>query len=224
MSYLNTYKEGHNKNHSDAYAAMDLGTNNCRLLIAQPSPDGFNVVDGFSRSVRLGEGVVVTSKLSPDAMGRTLNALRACAQKINNWNIKKIRCVATEACRQARNGVSFLNRVKDETGLQFDIITSDLEAYLTLQGCIPLLIPGKRKILLFDIGGGSTEVIWAEIADPLKPCILGVLSLPMGVVTLLETYGIELLKSEMSDQIFNNVTKLLNSFCQQHNILDAKSK
>jgi exopolyphosphatase/guanosine-5'-triphosphate,3'-diphosphate pyrophosphatase len=212
---------GHNKNYSDAYAAIDLGTNNCRLLIAQPSSDGFNVVDGFSRIVRLGEGVVKTNQLNPDAMGRTLNALRACAKKINNWNIKRIRCVATEACRLANNGVDFLNRVKDETGLSFEIITADLEAYLTLHGCIPLLITKKPKILLFDIGGGSTEVIWAEITDPLKPDILGVLSLPMGVVTLLEIYGIGLLKSKKYDQICCDVTNFLTSFCHQHNILNA---
>jgi exopolyphosphatase/guanosine-5'-triphosphate,3'-diphosphate pyrophosphatase len=220
VPYLNTDKEGDNKNGSDAYAAIDLGTNNCRLLIAQPSHDGFNVVDGFSRIVRLGEGVVTSNQLNPDAMGRTLNALRACAQKLNNWNIKRIRCVATEACRQAKNSAGFITRVKDETGLPFEIITSDLEAYLTLQGCIPLLNPKKPKILLLDIGGGSTEVTWAEIDGPLKPRILGILSLPMGVVTLSETYGIELLKSEIFDHIYRDLIRSLTSFCHQHNILD----
>ncbi len=190
-------------------------------MIAQPSIDGFNVVDGFSRIVRLGEGIATTSQLNPDAMGRTFNALRACTQKINNWNIKKIRCVATEACRQAKNSVNFLNRVKKETGLSFEIITSDLEAHLTLKGCVPLLVSEKPKVLLFDIGGGSTEVIWAEIADPLKPRILGVLSLPLGVVTLSETYGVGLLESKKYSQIFCVVTKLLNSFCHQHKVLDA---
>jgi exopolyphosphatase/guanosine-5'-triphosphate,3'-diphosphate pyrophosphatase len=221
VSYININKELHNKKKSNSYAAIDLGTNNCRLLIAQPSSDGFNVVDGFSRTVRLGEGVIATNKLNPDAMGRTLNALRACAQKINNWDIKKVRCVATEACRLAKNSAGFISRVKDETGLSFEIITSDLEAYLTLQGCLPLLNPGKPKILLFDIGGGSTEVIWAEIADSLEPRILGILSLPLGVVTLSEAYEIKLLELEKYDQICRDVTKLLTSFCEQHNILDA---
>ena len=221
MSKLNMDKVNHNKNYSGAYAAIDLGTNNCRMLIAQPSPDGFNIVDGFSRIVRLGEGVVTTNQLNPNAMGRTLNALRACAQKINNWHVKRIRCVATEACRQAENSAGFLNRVKEETGLQFEIITSDLEAYLTLQGCIPLLIPEKPKILLFDIGGGSTEVVWAEIDDLIKPIILDILSLPMGVVTLSETYAIGLLNSAKYDQICHDVTKHLTSFCQRHNILEA---
>jgi exopolyphosphatase/guanosine-5'-triphosphate,3'-diphosphate pyrophosphatase len=221
VSYLNIDKVGHKKNYSDTYVAIDLGTNNCRLLIAQPLADGFIVVDGFSRIVRLGEGVVTTNHLNPDAMGRTLNALRAITKKINNWNIREIRCVATEACRQAKDGVDFLNRVKEETGLIFEIITADLEAYLTLQGCVPLLISEKPKALLFDIGGGSTEVIWAEISDPLKPKILSVLSLPMGVVTLSEAYGLGLQESKKYDQICCDVTKLLTSFCRQHNILDA---
>jgi exopolyphosphatase/guanosine-5'-triphosphate,3'-diphosphate pyrophosphatase len=221
VSNLNTDKVDHIKNYLETYAAIDLGSNNCRLWIAQPSSNGFNVIDGFSRIVRLGEGVVKRNQLNPDAMGRTLNALRVCAQKINNWNVESIRCVATETCRQAKNCVIFLNRVKDETGLPFEIITSDLEAHLTLHGCTPLLISEKPKILLFDIGGGSTEVIWAELTDPLKPCIIDVLSIPMGVVTLSETYGIGLLESKKFERICRDVTNFLTPFCHQHNILDV---
>ena len=221
MSKLNIDKSGHSNINTDAYAAIDLGTNNCRLLIAQATPNGFNVVDGFSKIVRLGEGVAATNQLNPNAMGRTLNAIRSCAQKINNWNIKHIRCVATEACRRAGNGEDFLSRVTQETGLPFEIVTPDLEAHLTLHGCIPLFVPEKPKVLLFDIGGGSTEIVWAEMTTPHTPRILGVLSFPMGVVTLAETYGIGLLESKKFNQICSDVAKILAPFNQQHKISDA---
>ena len=221
MSKLNIDKPGHSNTDANAYAAIDLGTNNCRLLIAQPTPNGFDVVDGFSKIVRLGEGVAATNRLNPNAMGRTLNAIRSCAQKINNWNIKRIRCVATEACRRAENGEEFLSRVAHETGLLFEIVTPDLEAHLTLHGCIPLFVPEKPKILLFDIGGGSTEIVWAEMTNPYTPHILGVLSFPMGVVTLAETYGVDLLESEKFNQICVDVAKILTPFDSQHQISDA---
>ena len=221
MSKLNIDKPEHSNTDANAYAAIDLGTNNCRLLIAQLTPNGFDVVDGFSKIVRLGEGVAATNRLNPNAMGRTLNAIRSCAQKINNWNIKRIRCVATEACRRAENGEEFLSRVAHETGLSFEIVTPDLEAHLTLHGCIPLFVPEKPKILLFDIGGGSTEIVWAEMTNPYTPHILGVLSFPMGVVTLAETYGVDLLESEKFNQICVDVAKILAPFDSQHQIFDA---
>ena len=221
MSKLNIDKPGHSNTDANAYAAIDLGTNNCRLLIAQPTPNGFDVVDGFSKIVRLGEGVAATNRLNPNAMGRTLNAIRSCAQKINSWNIKRIRCVATEACRRAENGEEFLSRVAHETSLSFEIVTPDLEAHLTLHGCIPLFVPEKPKILLFDIGGGSTEIVWAEMTSPQTPHILDVLSFPMGVVNLAETYGVGLLESGKFNQICVDVAKILAPFDSQHKISDA---
>ena len=221
MSKLNIDKPELSNTDANAYAAIDLGTNNCRLLIAQLTPNGFDVVDGLSKTVRLGEGVAATNQLNPNAMGRTLNAIRSCAQKINNWNIKRIRCVATEACRRAKNGEEFLSRVVHETGLSFEIVTPNLEAHLTLHGCIPLFVREKPKILLFDIGGGSTEIVWAEMTNPFTPHILGVLSFPMGVVTLAETYGVDLLESEKFNQICGGVAKILAPFDSQYQISEA---
>jgi exopolyphosphatase/guanosine-5'-triphosphate,3'-diphosphate pyrophosphatase len=168
-----------------AYAAIDLGTNNCRLLIARPAGDGFVVVDAFSRVVRLGEGLAQTGRLSDQAMERALNALRVCADKLKRRNVHLARSVATEACRRASNGPAFIERVRAETGIRLDIISAREEARLAVLGCHILLEPGPGPALVFDIGGGSTELVLVETipgsdapADPrLGQRALGVVSL-----------------------------------------------
>ena len=140
-----------------AFAALDLGTNNCRMLVAAPSGDGFRVLDSFSRIVRLGEGLHNTGQLCPAAMERALGALHACAARLERRPVRGLRAIATEACRRAVNGGAFLARVKDETGLDIGVITSREEAELALESCAPLLAGWGRRALLFDIGGGSTR-------------------------------------------------------------------
>jgi len=151
------------------YAALDLGTNNCRLLVARPQQDGFRVVDAFSRIVRLGEGLSASGMLSDEAMARTLDALKICASKIRRRGATQVRAVATEACRRARNCEAFLARVRSETGIELEIISQDEEAKLAIYGCAPLIDPEVPDILLFDIGGGSTEVCWLKAARPGGP-------------------------------------------------------
>ena len=138
------------------YAALDLGTNNCRLLIARPQGSGFAVVDAFSRIVRLGEGLATTGALSDAAIERTLVALKVCAEKLKRRNVTLARSVATEACRQAVNGAEFIERCYRETGIALDIITAEEEARLAVLGCHALLEPGDGPAIVFDIGGGST--------------------------------------------------------------------
>ena len=145
-------------------AALDLGTNNCRLLVAKPNRAGFSVVDAFSRAVRLGEGVHETNRLSDEAQARALKALRICASKIRQHRVREARIVATEACRRALNGRDFIRRVVRETGLMMDIITSQDEARLAVAGCAPLIDPMAEHLLVFDIGGGSTELIWVDMS------------------------------------------------------------
>ena len=171
---------------SPAFAALDLGTNNCRLLVATPSGDGFRVLDGFSRIVRLGEGLHATGRLSDIAMNRAILALQACADRLARRPVRAMRAVATEACRQAVNGQAFLARVEAETGLRFDMISTREEAELALESCAPLLAGGGRRTLLFDIGGGSTELAWVRLAEGRAPELIGYASLPIGVVTLAE--------------------------------------
>jgi exopolyphosphatase / guanosine-5'-triphosphate,3'-diphosphate pyrophosphatase len=177
----------------EKFAALDLGTNNCRLLIASPRGRGFRIFDAFSRIVRLGEGVSETGALSEDAMARTLEALKVCAEKIARRNVVRIRCIATQACRSAANGPAFLACVERETGLRFEIITPEEEARLAVAGCGELLDPQAPAGLIFDIGGGSTEISWVKPrpADGhlRTPEILAWTSLPMGVVTLSERHG-----------------------------------
>jgi exopolyphosphatase/guanosine-5'-triphosphate,3'-diphosphate pyrophosphatase len=173
------------------YAALDLGTNNCRLLVARPVGAGFRVVDAFSRIVRLGEGLTATGTLSREAMARTLDALRICADKIAAKHITAGRYVATEACRRAANCDEFLARVREATGLDIETISTAEEARLVVSGCSPLLNPRIPYAIVFDIGGGSTEIIWLRLAGSrrLRPQILGSVSLPFGVVTLTDRYG-----------------------------------
>ncbi|RYE00293.1 MAG: Ppx/GppA family phosphatase [Sphingomonadales bacterium] len=170
------------------YAALDLGTNNCRLLIARPQGGGFAVVDAFSRIVRLGEGLAATGRLSDAAIERTLAALKVCAEKLKRRNVTLARSVATEACRQASNGAEFIERVYRETGIVLDIITAEEEARLAVLGCHALLEPGDGPAIVFDIGGGSTELVLVDSQVPV-PRILDWHSAPWGVVSLTEAAG-----------------------------------
>ncbi|MBO9621627.1 MAG: Ppx/GppA family phosphatase [Sphingomonas sp.] len=171
------------------YAALDLGTNNCRLLIARPQGAGFAVIDAFSRIVRLGEGLATTGRLSDAAIDRTLAALRICADKLKRRNVALARSVATEACRRATNGPEFIERVYRETGIVLDIITAEEEARLAVLGCHALLEPGDGPALVFDIGGGSTELVLVDSRAEV-PRILDWHSAPWGVVSLTEAVGL----------------------------------
>lgn len=169
-----------------SYAAIDLGTNNCRLLVAKPSSDGFIVTDAFSRVVRLGEGLVETGRISNRAMDRAVAALSICSEKLRRRNVTLARSVATEACRRASNGDKFIERVRRETGIALDIITAEEEARLAVLGCQILLEPGEGPALIFDIGGGSTELVLVDTSGA-APTIIDWLSAPWGVVSLTES-------------------------------------
>lgn len=173
-----------------SYAAIDLGTNNCRLLIARPSGENFVVVDAFSRVVRLGEGLAHSGKLADEAMDRALGALHVCADKLRRRNVHLARSVATEACRRASNGDDFIDRVRRETGIALDVISAQEEARLAVLGCHILLEPGTGPAMIFDIGGGSTELVLIESTDTV-PRILDWQSVPWGVVSLTESCGPE---------------------------------
>ncbi|MBX7459079.1 Ppx/GppA family phosphatase [Qipengyuania sp. 1NDH17] len=169
-----------------AYAALDLGTNNCRLLIARPSGENFTVIDAFSRVVRLGEGLAASGRLSDEAMDRTLAALHVCAEKLRRRHVHLARSVATEACRRASNGEEFIERVRQETGIVLDIISAQEEARLAVLGCHILLEDGAGPAVIFDIGGGSTELVLVEPSGAV-PRILDWMSVPWGVVSLTDT-------------------------------------
>src|SRR6476659_5168568 len=179
--------------HRHTYGAIDLGTNNCRLLIARPTGGSFTVIDAFSRIVRLGEGVSRTGELSQDAMDRAVGALSVCADKLRRRNVSLSRSVATEACRRAANGEEFVERVREETGIVLDIIEPAEEARLAVLGCHKLLEPGDGPALIFDIGGGSTELVLVEQSDS-GPRIRAWWSAPWGVVSLTESEGKEALE------------------------------
>jgi exopolyphosphatase/guanosine-5'-triphosphate,3'-diphosphate pyrophosphatase len=173
---------------AQAFAALDLGTNNCRLLIARPQGPGFAVVDAFSRIVRLGEGLAASGRLSDAAIERTLAALRVCSDKLKRRNVTLARSVATEACRRAVNGPEFIERARAETGIRLDIISAEEEARLAVLGCHALIEPGGDPALVFDIGGGSTELVLVDTSGPL-PRVLDWHSAPWGVVSLTESAG-----------------------------------
>ncbi len=175
------------------YGALDLGTNNCRLLIARPVEGGFIVVDAFSRIVRLGEGLGATGRLSDASMDRAVAALAICSDKLRRRNVTLARSVATEACRRARNGAEFADRVRRETGVVLEIIPPKEEARLAVLGCHKLLEPDGGPALIFDIGGGSTELVLVDHGVD-APRIIAWWSAPWGVVSLTETEGREALE------------------------------
>ena len=172
-------------------AALDLGTNNCRLLIAEPTADGgFHVVDSFSRIVRLGEGLAGTDRLGEPAMTRTLVALNVCRRIMDRHRVVRARCVATEACRRARNGLEFIRRVRRATGIDLEVLDQEEEARLAMLGCLPLVDPEADQLMMLDIGGGSTELMWLDRHNPAEGGEPGhTLSMPLGVVTLSESFG-----------------------------------
>ncbi len=177
------------------YGALDLGTNNCRLLIARPTEDGFTVIDAFSRIVRLGEGLSLSGRLSDAAMDRTVAALAVCGEKLKRRNVSLSRSVATEACRRAVNGRQFAERVRHETGIVLDIIPPQEEARLAVLGCHKLLEPGDGPALIFDIGGGSTELVLIDHVDEV-PKIRSWWSAPWGVVSLTDSEGREAIEGK----------------------------
>jgi exopolyphosphatase/guanosine-5'-triphosphate,3'-diphosphate pyrophosphatase len=168
------------------YGALDLGTNNCRLLIARPAEEGFTVIDAFSRVVRLGEGLASSGRISDAAIDRALGALSICADKLRRRRVSLSRSVATEACRRAVNGRDFVERVYRETGIALEIIAPEEEARLAMLGCHRLLEPGDGPALIFDIGGGSTELVLID-TDGTTPRIKSWWSAPWGVVSLTES-------------------------------------
>ncbi len=170
------------------YGALDLGTNNCRLLVARPNENGFVVLDAFSRVVRLGEGLAGCGRISDAAIDRALAALSVCADKLCRRRVSISRSVATEACRRAVNGREFVERVYRETGIALDIIPPEEEARLAMLGCHRLLEPGDGPALIFDIGGGSTELVLID-TDGAEPKIKSWWSAPWGVVSLTESEG-----------------------------------
>lgn len=184
------------------YGALDLGTNNCRLLIAKPSRRGFLVIDAFSRIIRLGEGVLNSGRLSEAAMRRTIEALKVCAEKMRRRGVTRSRLIATEACRIASNSQDFITRARAEAGLAIEIVSQETEAKLAVSGCASLIDRNCDYTLVFDIGGGSSELIWLDLARLGRPwrrtlhdrvdvqsCIAAWTSLPIGVVNLAERHG-----------------------------------
>lgn len=183
---------------SDLYAAVDLGTNNCRLLVAAPHGTTFRVVNSHSQIARLGEGLVETGRLSDASVERAIDALKAIRTKLKHHGVGKIRCIATEACRKAENGADFIQRVKDETGLTFKVIDAKEEARLASIGCHDLIAADAPTVLVVDIGGGSTELSWMNAVKAREYSLNGLIarapiqnwtSLPLGVVTLTEAFA-----------------------------------
>jgi len=194
--------DGRGRGRTDApcYAALDLGTNNCRLLIAQPTTRGFRIVEAYSRIVRLGEGLAGAGRLQPPAMERAIAALRTCAERVRRRNVTHVRAIATQACRMAENGPDFIERVRAETGLTLEVITPKQEAQLSVAGCLNLLDRDTcTAALVIDVGGGSTELSWVDLTGegmdqqvrrfaPQRLPIRAWLSIPVGVVTLAEEF------------------------------------
>ena len=197
------------------YAALDLGTNSCRMLIARPKGAQFEVIDSFSRAVELGTGLESTGRLSQVPMARTVQALRICRRKLDDHNVTRMRLVATEACRRARNAGEFIRKIQRDTGLRLEIIPAEEEARLAVISCAPLVAPNAEQLLVIDIGGGSTELVWIDLSgvpsaqrraailsvrlgfavealappQPGQARVVDWISVPLGVATLREQFN-----------------------------------
>lgn len=200
------------------FAALDLGTNNCRLLVARPAGDTFRVIDAFSRIVRLGERLAATGELAHPAMDRTVEALTVCAGKLRRRGVTLYRGVATEACRRARNGAAFVARVTAETGLALEIIEAREEADLALAGCAPLLDRRIPHAILFDIGGGSTEVTWLAHDHGQRWRVVDSVSLGLGVVVLAERLGQDRVTPRHYTEVADETAQRLATFEAAHGI------
>ncbi|TDI61831.1 MAG: Ppx/GppA family phosphatase [Alphaproteobacteria bacterium] len=223
------HKESQRGRWRHTYAAIDLGTNNCRLLVAKPKRDGFRVIDAFSRTVRLGEGLDETGYLSEGAMERALAALHICAAKIRKRGVTRTRAIATEACRMAGNGLQFVDQVAKKTGLQLDIIPADEEARLAVAGCSSLLDDTYDAAVIFDIGGGSTEIVWLDLRqmnrdsklDNNNKGIIAWISLPFGVVNLAERFGVHDISPHTFEAMVSEVRELLEGFEEAEGLRSA---
>lgn len=194
------------------YAALDLGTNSCRMLIAQPKGSQFHVVDSFSKSVQLGAGLERSGRLSRGSIARTIQALKVCRSKLDKHGVTRMRLVATEACRRAKNSRDFMRRVQRETGLKLDVIKPEEEARLAVISCAPLVSTKTEQLLVVDIGGGSTELVWIDLSavprierpraimrlhsgftpteSPFPHArVVDWISVPLGVATLMEQFS-----------------------------------
>ncbi len=203
------------------YAALDLGTNNCRLLVARPTGDSFRVIDAFSRIIRLGEGISASGRISDAAIDRAVDALAICRDKMRNRGVTRARLIATEACRTAQNGSEFRARIAEQVGLELEIIDRETEATLAATGCTPLFDPQAEGVILFDIGGGSSELVRLARCTPTRrgpplPQIKAWSSLPVGVVTLAERYGGHVVTPEIYEAMIGEVQAFVERFVAEN--------
>jgi exopolyphosphatase/guanosine-5'-triphosphate,3'-diphosphate pyrophosphatase len=224
-------KAGHAAEREAVYGALDLGTNNCRLLLAKPSRRGFRVVDAFSRIIRLGEGIGQTGRLSDAAMGRTIEALKICAAKLDRAQVYRSRLVATEACRIAANAPAFLADVKARLSLDIEVLTPESEARLAVSGSAALIDTSCDYVLVFDIGGGSSELILLDLsrrshrldrrsADRIdaQSCMTAWTSLPIGVVSLAERFGGRNVTPDSFEGMVAATQAMLKPFEERHQL------
>jgi len=213
----NRFKNQQNKGH--VYGVVDLGTNNCRLLVAVPQQNGFRVIDSFSRIVRLGEGLKEEKRISDQATERTVSALKICMDKMKRRGVTRMWNVATQACREAENGDHFVKTIEEQVKIKLDIIDPKEEARLAVMGCKALLDTNYNRGIVFDIGGGSTEIIWIEYNEKRIPEIIDWISIPLGVVNLSEEYGTEkVLPAEHYQEMKERVKEHIVPFEDKHNI------
>lgn len=204
------------------YAAIDLGTNSCRLVIASPTPTSFRVVETFSKVVRLGEGIIQENELSSKAMKRTIQALKVCRGVMDEYApIVSSRFVATAACRRAKNVAQFVEMAKNSAGIELEVISSKEEARLSVVGCLPLLNRNIKRVMVFDIGGGSTQISLARVTDFGKTFIEGFVSLPYGVVTISEAFADHEMNTLEYSTVMERTQNILAEFEEKHHIYEA---
>jgi exopolyphosphatase/guanosine-5'-triphosphate,3'-diphosphate pyrophosphatase len=182
--------------------AIDVGTNACRLLIAVPDAYGSGsegqpstiprVIDSYTANVRLGESLERTGLITEAALDRTVAALKVCASRLKRRHVTHVKAIATEACRRAVNAQDLVKRAEAEAGIRLVIVSPEEEARLAAAGCLQLIGRDFDGALIFDIGGGSTELILVRrngLGAMVRHDIVAWSSAPVGVVKLAERHG-----------------------------------
>lgn len=211
----------YNDHKKKVFASVDLGTNNCRLMLAEPclnNKNDFVIVESFSRITRLGEGMVSNRMLSEKAMERTLKVLKRLAEKMQKYSIQSGRFVATEACRKAINGKEFIEKASAITGIPFEIISSEEESRLAIIGCFPLIDMDMQNVLVFDIGGGSSEISLADCCREGKIALKGSVSIPIGVLTVSEGFTGNDISGKAKETIIDKVNGILSRFDENYGV------
>ena len=194
---------------SVSLAAIDLGTNSCRLMIT--SQKGF-VIYRRTATTKLGEGLHAAGKFTDEAIERGLKCLAEYADIMRDYGVAEYKAIATASCRMAENGADFVKAVEELCGLKLDIVSPEEEALLNVKGARLNADKNAEYVMVYDLGGGSTEITLATNSE--TPKIIYTISVPWGARNATEAYGLLEYDEEKAAKLRAEVQKYTADFLQ----------